>query len=69
MIRCVTTTHSPDLKKLERIVQKHGLNAAQLHAVIDRVQGQTVAENRVKHHWGTGRTRLGLMSDPHFGSL
>lgn len=58
-----------DMAKLERIVNKHGLNAAQLHAVIDRVQATSTAENRVKHHWGKGHTRLGLWSDTHIGSL
>lgn len=61
-------TGSPDLKKLERIVQKHGLSAAQVHAVIDRVQAQEVAENRVKHPWGRGRVKVGLVGDTHVGS-
>jgi predicted phosphodiesterase len=58
-----------DLKKLERIVAKHGLSAAQVHGLIDRIQAQSVAENRVKHHWGTGRIRIGLCGDDHIGSL
>jgi len=58
-----------ETKKLQRILEKHSVTPAQLHAIVDRVQAQGTAENRVKHHWGTGHTRIGLWGDTHVGSL
>jgi predicted phosphodiesterase len=59
-----------DEQKLERLVEKYGLSDAELNAVVDRIKNPSDGQpNTVRHEWGGKRTRIGVVSDIHMGSL
>lgn len=59
-----------DDEKLEKLVDKYGLSEAELAAVVDRVKNPSTGQPNVhRHEWGGKRTRIGVVSDIHMGSL
>jgi len=54
--------------ELSTLVRQKNLTAAELAAVIDRVQHPAPTAQRVRHHWGSRRVKIGLCGDLHVGS-